>query len=58
MTGLPERYSHGYKKAPAVNGHELAFMRLLLSPVIAAATISFSSVSVIVNALRLNRVKM
>ena len=43
---------------PIAAGVLYPFFGLLLSPIIAAAAISFSSVSVITNALRLNRVKM
>lgn len=56
MTGLAEYYSHGYKEAPAVNGYELTFMRLLLSPVIAAA-MALSPLSVIVNSALHKRAK-
>jgi len=43
---------------PIAAGVLYPFFGLLLSPIIAAAAMSFSSVSVILNALRLNRVKM
>ncbi|MDX8378585.1 MAG: heavy metal translocating P-type ATPase [Gallionella sp.] len=43
---------------PIAAGVLYPFFGLLLSPVIAAAAMSFSSVSVILNALRLNRVKI
>ncbi len=43
---------------PVAAGVLYPFFGLLLSPIIAAAAMSFSSVSVIINALRLNRVKM
>ncbi len=43
---------------PIAAGVLYPFFGLLLSPVIAAAAMSFSSVSVILNALRLNRIKM
>ena len=43
---------------PIAAGALYPFFGLLLSPIIAAAAMSFSSVSVILNALRLNRVKM
>lgn len=56
MTGLAEHYSYDYKGYPAVNGYELAYVRLLLSPIIAAA-MTLSSLSVIVNSALLKRAK-
>ncbi|MDX2312996.1 MAG: copper-transporting ATPase, partial [Gammaproteobacteria bacterium] len=43
---------------PVAAGVLFPFFGILLSPIIAAAAMSLSSVSVIMNALRLNRVKL
>jgi Cu+-exporting ATPase len=43
---------------PVAAGILFPFFGILLSPMIAAAAMSFSSVSVILNALRLNRVRL
>ncbi len=43
---------------PVAAGGVYPFMGILLSPMLAAAAMSFSSVSVITNALRLRRLRL
>jgi Cu+-exporting ATPase len=43
---------------PVAEGIIYPFFGILLSPVIAAAAMSFSSVSVIINSLRLQKIKL
>jgi Cu+-exporting ATPase len=43
---------------PVAAGILYPFFGILLSPVIAAAAMSFSSVSVIINSLRLQKIKL
>lgn len=51
-------FAYNMLGVPVAAGLLYPFFGLLLSPMIAAAAMSFSSVSVISNALRLNRVKL
>ena len=51
-------YAYNMLGVPVAAGLLYPFFGVLLSPMIAAAAMSFSSVSVISNALRLSRVKL
>jgi Cu+-exporting ATPase len=51
-------FAYNLLAVPAAAGALYPFFGLLLSPVIAAAAMTFSSVSVILNALRLSRVEL
>ena len=58
MTDLFLAFIYNALAVPVAAGVLYPFFGLLLSPIIAAAAISISSVSVVGNALRLNRMKL